>query len=197
MLGEEFSHGGLVRGLGDHSPGLAIETHDVREHAIKTWTQQIAALREQRVQCFAIVFKAGLLVADAEPHGRGFGSHAEFIQQCDEVRVRPVIKDNKSGVDGVPFTIQFDVDGVGVPAEIVVGFKQGDLVIRVQAIGRNQSRDSRADDRQLHDRDSISRMWRAGKIDRGRVCTADGSVTIPTTKIVADASTRYPEFQVV
>ena len=47
---------------------------------------------------------------------------AEFAEQRDEVRIGPVIEDNKPGVYRVALTRPIDIDGGGVAAEIVVGF---------------------------------------------------------------------------
>ena len=54
----------------------------------------------------------------------------------------------------MPLAIQFDVHGVGVAANIVIGFKHRDVVLRMQSVPGDKSRDARSDDGNSHDGDS-------------------------------------------
>ena len=83
------------------SHGFPVEAHDVPDHGHESPGQQVAALGEQGIEIGAGVFQPGLLVADAEAHGGGFAAHAQAVQQGNELRIGPVIEDNKAGIDGV------------------------------------------------------------------------------------------------
>ena len=57
----------------------------------------------------------------------------------------------KPGVDGQTPALALDVDGVGVAADVLARLEHGDLVLALQLVGRDQARDARADDGDLHD----------------------------------------------
>ena len=68
------------------------------------------------------------------------------------MRISPLVKDQKTGVDtvrhrGVPEDAgQCHIDGVGMTPKVVTGFKQGDVGVATQAVRGRQTCNAGAND---------------------------------------------------
>ena len=76
--------------------------------------------------------------------------NAESIEQGAEPGVVAIVVHDESGVDRDRLAVDLDVDGVGMTADSCVGLEHGDLVVRVERVGRDEARHAGADDGDLH-----------------------------------------------
>jgi len=150
VLEQEFANRGLVVALDDEIPGFSIKSQDVGQHSIESRPQQVATLREQRIQRMAVIFQAAPVVAHAETHRCRPRCNAEFVEQPNEMRIRPVVKHDEACVDGVTLAVKFEIDRVRMAARIVVGFKHRDVVLGAQPIRRHKSRNARTNHSNFH-----------------------------------------------
>ena len=81
--------------------------------------QQVASLRKQGVQVIAAVLQSGRVAANAETHFGRLGFDPECLQQFDEVRVGPVVINDKPGIDGTLLAAPVDIDGRGVATDTI------------------------------------------------------------------------------
>ena len=139
-----------ARLTGDEPAGRAVEARDVGEQPQKRWIGKIAALGEDRIEVGAAKLQAGTRIADAEGHLRGLGRDAKPIEQGAEPGIVAIVVDDESGVDRDRPAVDLDVDGVGMTADSCVGLEHGDLVVRVEHVGRDEARHAGADDGDLH-----------------------------------------------
>ena len=63
--------------------------------------------------------------------GYAAGGDAQFVQQTDEVGISPVVEHDEAGIHRVGLAREFHVHGMGVAADVVVGFEHGDVVLAV------------------------------------------------------------------
>ena len=75
---------------------------------------------------------------------------AEPLEHLNEIRISPVVVDDEPCVDRQLFAVNVDIDRVRVPADVIVGFENGDLVRLVQQPGSGQARDSGTNNGDLH-----------------------------------------------
>ncbi len=129
---------------------FAVEAQDVGEHAVIRRLQQVAPLREQRIQIAAAVLETARVAAHAEAHLGRLRRDAERVEQFDEVRVGPVVVDDEAGVDRVVAAAVAHVDRRGMPADARRRLVNGDLVARIEIVGGGKPGDAGADDRDLH-----------------------------------------------
>ena len=109
-----------------------IKTQNITHHAVKRWRKQIAPLCEQTIERGAIVFEAGSFVAHTKAHLAIAPGHACFAQYAFKLRIGFIVKYNKAGIYGMGFTVYRHLVGMRMAADIVIGFKQRDLVLPVQ-----------------------------------------------------------------
>jgi len=64
-----------------------------------------------------------------EGHVGWFGGNTESVEQRGEVRVVGFVIDDESGVDGDAAVARGDVDGSGVPTDVIVGLQQRDAMV--------------------------------------------------------------------
>jgi hypothetical protein len=79
---------------------------------------------------------------DGKRHVRSRSRDVELIEKRDEVRIGPVIEDEKTGIDAVGQAVERDVYRIGVAAEVAIGFEQGHVDTRIavrHAVGARQS----------------------------------------------------------
>ena len=77
---EELAERQLAGLLVENRPGLAIETEDVADHAEERGSNEVAALREQRVERSAVVLEPSGLTADREAHAAFLRGDAELAR---------------------------------------------------------------------------------------------------------------------
>ena len=104
-------------------------------------------MREQpRHSLCARVFQPAAVAAHAHRHLGFLGGDAEFAEQPQQVRVGPLVVDQKARVEpGEASRCQCDVVGVGVPAEPVVGLEQLHVEAALQQVGGGQAGHPAAD----------------------------------------------------
>ena len=108
---------------------LAVESNHVKEHSVKRRTQEISALGEQSVQGTALVFQPGLVAAHAEAHIAIPRRDVQLLEQADEVRIGSIVEDHEARIGGVLAPERLERDGVRVPAHVVVGLENVDVVV--------------------------------------------------------------------
>ncbi|MNN51007.1 hypothetical protein D3C81_1656210 [compost metagenome] len=138
--------------------GLAVEAHDIAQHAQKGGAQQVAALGKHGIEIRACPFQNARIGCRAQRHFDGERHVAvgrldtEFVEQLHQVRVGGVVKHEKTRVDAVRDAVERDVDRMAVAAKIVARLVQGNVLARLrQAIGTRQSCDSCSDDGNFHE----------------------------------------------
>ena len=130
--------------------GLFIEAVDVLQHAPEAGVENIAALGKELVKRRAVIFQPALFAAHAETHVGIHRRHPKLVEQAAQIRIIPLIKDDKTGVNrdlAAPFP---DSRGIGMAAAIIVFLKQGDLMPAGQIIGRGHARNAGPDDGDTH-----------------------------------------------
>ncbi len=173
---EELAERKLTAGLVEQARRLAVESQDVAHHAEERRSQQVAPLREQRVERRAVVLEPGDLVAHREAHAACLRRDAELVEQRDEVRVGAVVEDDEAGVHVPGPAVHLDCVRVRVAADVVARLEHRDVVLTVEFAGRDVARDAGTDDRNLHG--CLRRPRRpASRIDGG---TGRRSRTMPS-----------------
>ena len=124
---------GVVKPI-DVGAGYLVESEDIPNHAIKRRTHNVPALREQAVERRPAILDAALVHLDAETHFARLGFLADFVQQLNKVRIGPVIKHDKAGVNCVPFAVLENVDRVCVSAYVGARLKYRDVVLFPQFV---------------------------------------------------------------
>ena len=158
-IAQRLHHRGLQARLGQPG-GDAVKANDVAQHAQEFPVDEVAALGKHAVQAAAAPFQAlalqGIGHPDRKRHVRRGGCHAQLGKQIDEMGVGALVEHQKTGVhamaDGASRRGQRDVYGVSVAAEVVTGFKQGELGQAVQRVRHGQARDAGADDGHMQGR---------------------------------------------
>ncbi len=77
---------------------------------------------------------------DAEAHVAVLPGHAEFLHQCHEVRVGSFVEDDEACVHGHGAAIVGDVNGVRMPADVIVGLEDRYVVLAMQQAGSYHTR---------------------------------------------------------
>ena len=82
---------------------------------------------------------------DGEGHIRVRCRHAQRLKQRNQAGVSALVEHQKAGIDAVCHHLaagigQADINGVGVAAKIVTGFKQRHARLSAQAVRRRQTR---------------------------------------------------------
>ena len=108
---------------------LAIETHEVAHHADKARREHVAALTKQRIQRGGVVFQPGCFIVQREAHGRWLRGHAQLTEQARQQRIVRRVMHDEAGIDPVAATVQRDVMGVRMTAQIIAGFEDRDIVL--------------------------------------------------------------------
>ena len=116
---------------------------------MKRGADHVATAGEEAVGRAPVVFERQP-VTDSKAHIRGLCRHIELVQETFEIGVVPVVVNNEPGIDRVRAGLGFHVDGVGVPSRVVRRLVHGKLVIRVQRVRADKSRNPSPDDRDLH-----------------------------------------------
>src|SRR6187397_1754092 len=79
---------------------LAIEAQDVANHAPERRLHEIGTLREEAVECRAVVLQSGELALHGEAHLARLARDAELFEQGEEVRIGAVVEYDEARVDG-------------------------------------------------------------------------------------------------
>ncbi len=137
-------------------PRVAVEAQHVREHAPVAGSKR----RSRRGQPATATAGAELQVTpaarQAERHVAGLRLHAKLRHQFQEPRVRDVVVDDESHVDGKRTFGRVDRHGLDVAADRRLRVVQPDLVLSVQRPGGAQPADPAADHRDAHQRGAAS-----------------------------------------
>ena len=118
---------------------LAAKAKGVHKHTVERRSQQVASLSEERVQVGGAVLKTGPFTLNAEAHVGGLIAYPQELHQFDKIGVVFPVENNEAGIDPVIRAIELHIDGVGVPADIVVGLENNDIVVLAKEIGGNHS----------------------------------------------------------
>ena len=111
---------------------IAVETHDVHQHAPEARTQQVTRLGEQTRQIAARVLKTAVLERGGEGHVAGVGGHPKFVKQGHQIRIVGRVIDNESSVDGKRAPVIVHRHGIAVATERGARLKQRDLMLAVE-----------------------------------------------------------------
>jgi hypothetical protein len=118
---------------------LAVEAKNILQHSMKSRFQQVASLSKQSVQIRTVVLKPGAFAANAETHLSRQRVDTEPLEHLNKIRIGPVVVDDESSINRQSLAVGVHIDRVSVSADVVVGFKDRDLVRRVQQPGGSQA----------------------------------------------------------
>ena len=96
------------------------------------------------------MLEARRLASDTEAHPGRLRSHPQAIHHTHELRIRFVVEYDEAGVDCVFDAVVDDVDSVGVPADIVSRFEDGDVVSTMQMPCGGHAGNSSSNDCDFH-----------------------------------------------
>ena len=117
---------------------------------------------EEPVGRSARVLEAAGGVAHAEAHLRGLRGHAEPREEPLEGRVVAVVEDDEAGVHVVGLVGGVHADRVRVAARLAARLEHRDLVVlAVEQVGGNETRDPGADDGDPHGSSPVRRSHSA------------------------------------
>ena len=146
---EEVTQRGVGRDpvRGEQAPRPAVEAWDLGEHP-EVRRPQVAAGGEEAARAEgAGVLEAGGVVAHRERHLGLLGGDAELGEQPEQGRVRALVVDDESGVDGQRRAgTTVDEVRVGMAAEPVVGLEERDVRGTGGDVGSGQAGHAAADD---------------------------------------------------
>ena len=136
----------------------SVEPAEIAQHAQKTRAEQVAPLREHAAQIGAAPFDmaaaARICGLDRERHVRGAGRNVQFGKQGDQRGIGAFVEYQEAGInpmaDRQPIDRQTDVDGVGMPAEVIGSLEQGDPGVVDQTVRDGQTRNAGTDDGDSH-----------------------------------------------
>ena len=131
-----------------HGACGAVKSQDVAQHAPERRAQQVAFLRKQRAHAGASPFESGVgavTQAHGEGHLRWRSLYVKKFEQRHQIRIGSVVEHQKAGINRVGQTVDGDIDGVGMSAQVVVGLQQHDLVTARQQPSRGKTGDTGAD----------------------------------------------------
>ena len=129
---------------------FAIEPEQVAQHAPESRRHQIAPLAEQAIEIGGVVLQAAGLVAHGETHRGRLGRDVEFREQRVQQRIVLGIVDDEAGVDRMATSVQLDIVGVRVAAQIIVRLEQHDLMVPGQQPRRCEAGDAGSDNGDAH-----------------------------------------------
>ena len=151
LVVQEGAQRALVAGVGEQGARRAVEAHVVGHHAQEARPREVRRLGDQPARAARGVLEVLVLRADREAHVGRLARDAELVEQRLEARVVAVVEDDEAGVDVPCGVVGVDADRVRVPADVIAGLVDDDLVLGVQQMGSRQARDARPDDRDPHD----------------------------------------------
>ena len=99
---------------------------------------EILGVGEEAAKAVAGVFVAVAGRSHGEGHVARLGFDAEFAHQAAEVRVGPLVVNDKAGVDGQRAPAGVHDDRVGVAAEAGITLKERHFVATAQVVGRGE-----------------------------------------------------------
>ena len=102
----------------------AIEAHKISEHAPESRADGISPLGKQSQNAGAGIFESAVVKRHRERHVGPLTRDTDVLQQSREIWIGRVVEHYKARVH----RHTADIDRVTVPAEAVIGFKQGDPV---------------------------------------------------------------------
>ena len=135
---------------GQRRQRLAVEAKNVADHAVERRPENVAPLREERVQSRAAVLEVGITGTDAETHDAGLRRLADLVKEIDEIRVGPVVEDDEPGIDRNRCVALGDVDRVGMSADVRRRLVDGNVVLLPEYVGGRVTCDAGADDCDPH-----------------------------------------------
>jgi hypothetical protein len=91
---------------------------------------------------------------DAEGHNGGLVGNSKPPDQLQEIRVGDFVENDETRIDGIAVCPEIHIDGVCVAANVIVPFKQNDVVVLVQKERTDQSRNPASNNCDFH-RNSI------------------------------------------
>ena len=86
-------------------------------------------MSEQGVQAGAVVLQPGGVTVNTETHVADLRRNTQSVHQLHEIGVRPVIENDKTGVDRPLATTGGDHLGIGMAPGIVAGLEQLYIVL--------------------------------------------------------------------
>ena len=125
---------------------MAVEMHDVAQHAQERWRQRVGALGKHGIDAGARPFQRAAVHRHAKRHVAGNAGHAQFGEQRHQVRIGMIVIDQKAGVDAVRASFERDIDGMSVAAQVVVRLEQHHVMLVLEEISAGQPGDAGADD---------------------------------------------------
>jgi hypothetical protein len=124
---------------------IAIEPHDLGDHAPLRWTADGRRRSEQAPEPVRAELDAALAACGAEGHLRRLGRHAELAEQAHEPGVGVLVVDDEPGVDGDHTVRAVDGHGPDMAPQLGLRLEQADVVLAVQEIRGRQATHARAD----------------------------------------------------
>ena len=129
---------------------LAIEPAQVAQHAPEARREQVAALAKQRVQVGCVVLQAAGGLLHREAHRGRLARHAELVEKPSKQRIVHRVVDDEAGVHLQRPPLDLHRVGIGMPAEVVIGLVQHDLVLAREQPRSRQPADPTSDHRDAH-----------------------------------------------
>ena len=147
ILAQSQVRHGIGLNIGDC---LFVECENIHKHFDICRRQQVSALGKETVihrqsARYAGILKATGLAADTKTHIRIAPGDTQLIHQGNEIRISPVVVDNKAGINLIPAFIQLKIDCCSMAAKSVSRLVDGNIVGLRQLISCRQTRYSSAD----------------------------------------------------
>ena len=119
-----------------------LKRDEIGDHPVEGRRDDVAAAREQPVGRGAVVLEVGP-VTDAEAHAEGWVGTPSSSSRRSKLRVVAVVEDDEAGVDVVGAVLAFDVHRVRVPARLLGGLEDDDVVLAVEQVRADEPGDPR------------------------------------------------------
>ena len=103
---------------------MLAETYNVPEHPVEGRAQGVRLMGEKPPGLGRGIGEARARVGQGEGHVACLGGHFKLFEKANEVGVGPVVVYDEPRVHGVSAVPIFNIHGVGVAADVVVGFEK-------------------------------------------------------------------------
>jgi hypothetical protein len=143
-LADRLLQGGLVTAFGEGG-GQAVEAQQFGQQAPEVRPQQVAPLREHRVQRGAAPLQP--IGLHGQRHLRRRGGDAQLAEQAREARIGALVEHQEAGVHAVAAALQREVHGAGVAAAAALCLEQRERDAPAQRVAGAQPGDAAADHR--------------------------------------------------
>ena len=142
--------GDILQSAGTMLRSRPVETKNIKKHRPVVLPEKVLFLCKKSPETVPSVLPAARIVPKAKAHLGRCRQYIEFVEKCLKIRIVPVVVDDESRIDrfgGVP---EGDVHGVTVAAQPIAGFVKGHVMLAIQKVTRNHSRDSTSNNRNFH-----------------------------------------------